>query len=202
MALASLSAMGFSPQYPQSNWAFLVQLPEWVSLCMFYTPVSLSNELSCEDGRFSRCCLNPHRCFQSMVWGFISPRRNSGLCGLSPNPLAAASLTSCSLAHPAPQSATSLGPPATALPWVLSTWLPISSPPTGLDKCFFFISLVVRLPYSSIFCQFWLFFVFKLLLSFCLCEEAQCVYLCLHLGWKSMKHFIYTICIHGWLLPS
>ena len=40
----------------------------------------------------------------------------------------------------------------------------------------FFISLVVRLPYSLIFCQFWLFFVFKLLLSFFwLCEEAQCV---------------------------
>ena len=63
-------------------------------------------------------------------------------------------------------------------------WLPISTPPTGLDECFFFISLVVGLPYSSIFCQFWLFFVFKFLLSFWLCEEAQCVYLCLHLGWK------------------
>ena len=61
--------------------------------------------------------------------------------------------------------------------------LPISAPPTGLDECFFFISLVVRLPCSSIFCQFWLFFVFKLLLSFFwLCEGAQCVYLCLHLG--------------------
>ena len=35
------------------------------------------------------------------------------------------------------------------------------------------------------FCPFWLFFVFKLLSFFWLCEEAQCVYLCLHLGWKS-----------------
>ena len=61
----------------------------------------------------------------------------------------------------------------------------ISTPPAGLDECFFFISLVVGLPYSSIFCQFWLFFVFKLLLSFfCLHEEAQCVYLRLHLGRK------------------
>ena len=59
--------------------------------------------------------------------------------------------------------------------------LPISASPTGLDECFFFISLVVGLPYSSIFFQFWLFFVFKLLLSFFwLCAEAQCVYLCLH----------------------
>ena len=64
-------------------------------------------------------------------------------------------------------------------------WLLVSALPTGLGECFFFISLVVRLPYSLIFCQFWLFFVFKLLLSFFwLCEEAQCVYLCLHLGRK------------------
>ena len=62
--------------------------------------------------------------------------------------------------------------------------LPISDLPTGLDVCFFFISLVVGLLCSSIFCQFWLFFVFKLLLSFWLCKEVQCVYLRLHLGFS------------------
>ena len=63
--------------------------------------------------------------------------------------------------------------------------LPVPAPPTRLDECFFFISFVVGLPYSSIFCQFWLFFVFKLFLSlFWFWEEAQCVYLRLHLGWK------------------
>ena len=63
--------------------------------------------------------------------------------------------------------------------------LHVSAPPTSLDECFFFISLVVRLLCGSIFCQFWLFFVFKLLLSFFwLCEEVQCVYLCLHLVWN------------------
>ena len=81
------------------------------------------------------------------------------------------------------QSANYLDPPAAYLPQVLSAWLPVSAPPIGLGECFFFISLVVGLPYSWIFCQFWLFFVFKLLLSFFwLCEEAQCVYLHLHLG--------------------
>ena len=30
-------------------------------------PVNLSNELSSEAGRFSRCHLNPHGCFQSVV---------------------------------------------------------------------------------------------------------------------------------------
>ena len=34
--------------------------------------------------------------------------------------------------------------------------LPVCAPSPGLDECFFFNSLVVRLPYSSIFCQFWL----------------------------------------------
>ena len=38
--------------------------------------------------------------------------------------------------------------------------LPVSTPSTGLGECFFFISLVVGLPCSSIFCQFWLFFCF------------------------------------------
>ena len=35
----------------------------------------------------------------------------------------------------------------------------ISNPPTHLDECDFFISLVVRLPHSSIFWQFWVIFV-------------------------------------------
>ena len=59
--------------------------------------------------------------------------------------------------------------PATATR-VLSTPVPISAPPTGLDEYLFFISLVsdplaVRFSF-----QFWL------------CEEAQCVYLRHHLG--------------------
>ena len=70
--------------------------------------------------------------------------------------------------------------------------MPISVPPTSLDEYLFFISLVVGLPYSLIFCQFWLFFVFKLL-SFWLCEEAKCVYLCLHLGQK-FDHFVSWLC--------
>ncbi|KAF6119895.1 hypothetical protein HJG60_010278 [Phyllostomus discolor] len=64
----------------------------------------------------------------------------------------------------------------------------MSAPPTGLGECFFFNSLVVRLPYSSFFWQFWLGFfgLFLNLLSsfFWLCKEAPCVYLHLHLGQK------------------
>ena len=39
--------------------------------------------------------------------------------------------------------------------------LPIFTPPTCLDECFSFNSLVAGLPYSLIFWQFWLSFVFK-----------------------------------------
>ena len=53
---------------------------------------------------------------------------------------------------------------------VLSARAAISAPPTSLDVCFFFYLLGVGLPCRSIFYQFWL------------CEEAQCVYLRLHLG--------------------
>ena len=45
----------------------------------------------------------------------------------------AAGSASWSLACPVPQSTTSLGPPAPALWWVLSTRLPVSAPPTHLD---------------------------------------------------------------------
>ena len=72
-------------------------------------------------------------------------------------------------------------PPSCPSPPLLPVWV-----------SFCFISMVVRLLYSLIFCQFWLFFVFKLLLSFFwLCEEAQCVYLCLHFGWKYLHECSY-----------
>ena len=44
--------------------------------------MGLSNDLSCEAGSLSCCRPNPHRCFQSEVWGFISPPRSPGLRGL------------------------------------------------------------------------------------------------------------------------
>ena len=197
--LHSLPYCSHSLCYPQSNWAPLVLIPEWVGLCMLQAPVGLSKELFCEAGSFSHCHLNPYRCFQSEVWGFISPRWSLGLRGLFRSPTIPPSLSmwecgaagsaSCSLACPVPQSATSLGqmPPCLESSPPL---LPVSAPPTGLDEWFFFISLVFRLPYSLIFCQFLLFFVFKLLLSFFwLCEAAQCVYLHLHLGRKLLFIF-------------
>ena len=133
--------------------------------------MGLSSKLSCEAGSFSHCSLNPHRCFQSEVWGFISLHWGPGLCSLSHSLVVPPGLyalkckttdsTSHCLAHP--------GPPAAALPWVLSAQLPISALHTGLGECFFFNILVVRLPYSSIFCQFWWFLFLN-----CCCPSFGC----------------------------
>ena len=123
--------------------------------------MGLSNELSCEAGSFS-CCHNPHRFLQSEVLRLYFP-------ALEPCVVRSVSLPSCSsqffhtqmwncLLHQLPPC------PVLQLPPCCESsppQLPVSGPPTGLDECFFFNSLVVRFPCNTIFCQFWLFFVFK-----------------------------------------
>ena len=70
---------------------------------------------------------------------------------------------------------------STTLPQVLSAQLPISAPPTSLGECFF-NSLVIRVPCNLVFWKFWsLLFLNWLLSFFWLCEEANHVYLQLHL---------------------
>ena len=142
----------------------------------------------------------------------MSPCWSPGLCGLSHSPVFLLAYLHTNVGLPTPPATTSLGRhlpphwPAAALPALLPDPPPLwvrqltpsceSSPPScqsphtpmGLDECFSFNFLVVRLPYSFIFCQFWLFFVFKLSFLW-LCEEAQCVYLCLHLGPESILFF-------------
>ena len=152
---------------------------------MFWDPVGLSNELSYEAGNFSRC-RNPHRCFQSEVLGFISLNWNPGLLGLYRSPVVPPGL-----------SAHKCGTDQSAIRCLAgSTSRRLATSPLLLVAClcfsywsrwmFLLNSLVVRLSYSWIFCEPSLLFVFKLLFSFFwLCEEVQCVCLCLHLGQKS-----------------
>ena len=168
-----------------------VLIPRWVGFCMFQGPVGLSSELSRETGSFCHCC-NSHRflhsevlrpqfsvlkpcvvCHAPQVLLLAYPHRSVG------NPV-----------HQAPPHPP--GPPpchTSSLPQFT-----VSTPPPSLDEYFFFNSLAVRLPCSLIFWHFWLFliyYLFNCLLSFFwLCEQAQCVYLCLHLGWKSPKLLI------------
>ena len=158
MLLARLSAFSHFCHYPQANWAILVLTPMWVVLCTFQDPVGLSNELFCEAEHFSHC-LNCHRFFQSEVLRLYFPM-------LDPWVIQSVSLPSCSswfickqiwdhLLCQLPPCLESSPPP-----------LSVSTSPTSLGECFFFNSLVVGCPYSSIFCQFWLFLFLNFLLSF------------------------------------
>ena len=81
-------------------------------------------------------------------------------------------------------------------------------PPTSLDECFFFNSLVVGLPCSLIFWQFWLFSVFKFVVVLLLVVQGGTVYLPTPLSWpedheahfkyqsfmQSMDHIEWWIC--------
>ena len=126
-------------------------------------------------------------------WGFISSALQSWVRSLSYTPIVTPGLSTrkCGAARSTSHHLACPGPPAATLPWVLLLWMPMSHPRTGVDECFFFNSLVVRLPYSSIFWHFWLIFVSKFVVVLLLVVQAGKVYLpCLHLGWKSSReHF-------------
>ena len=183
--------------------------------------MGLSNELSCESGSVSCCCFHPMGVFSQRFEALFPPSWSRGLHGLfsSPPPtLPFLWFYLCANVGPWGLPATTLwgllaaawpaplhNPPPhwvcqplpcheSSLPGCLSPpLLPISAPPSSLDEFFFFISLVVRLLCGLIFCHFWLFFVFKLLSFFWLCEEAQCVYVCLHLGRNSLNFFTFLM---------
>ena len=65
--------------------------------------------------------------------------------------------------------------------WGTSMFL-VCAPPTSLDGCGFFNSIVVRLPFNFISdsSEWWLFYILVVILMW-LCEEASCVHLCHHL---------------------
>ena len=64
------------------------------------------------------------------------------------------------------------------LPWHASSppGLPISVPPTNLDECFFFYSLVVGIPYSLSFWHFWLILFLNWLLPSFSCARRQSLF--------------------------
>ena len=153
--------------------------------------MGLSNELSCEAGSFSCCRINTPCPWVFSLRGLrlCFPRTGALGCVVCFVPLPFLPVYLCVNVGPWGLLATAWPAPFHNLPplWVCQLLpclesslprLPVPAPPNSPDECFFLISLVVGLPCGSIFCQFWLFFVFKLFLSFFwLCEEAQCVYL-------------------------
>ena len=143
-----------------SGWVCVHSRTLWVSPMNFPVILGVSPTAETPTGFYSQ-----------RFWGFLFPHWNPGLCGLSHSPVVHPGLsahkcgTACSASHCLSYLVLQ-GQPChvSSLPW-----LPVSTPPTGLDECFFFISLVVGLPYSMIFWKFWLFFVFK----FC-CPSFGC----------------------------
>ena len=130
--------------------------------------MDLSKELSCEAGSFS-CCLNPHRFFQSKVLRLYFP-------ALEPWVAWSVSLPSCSswfIAHTC-GTARSTSRLLAASPLCLAAHLCPSYCP---EECFFFNSLVVGLPYSLIFWQFWLFFAFKFVVLFVMEGGIVCLHM-------------------------
>ena len=112
-----------------------------------------SNKLSCEAVSSSRHH-NLHSFFQLRDFEALFPCNGTLGCAVCLSPQLFL------LVYPH----ANMGPPSPpALPCQESSpsWLPVSAPPANLDECSFFNSLVVGFPYSLIFWQFWLFFVFK-----------------------------------------
>ena len=159
--LHSLLDFSHSLRYPQtgplwcwfpSGWACARSRPRWVSpttspVRLEVSPAATSTPTGVFNQRFEalfpRC-----RTLGCVVYFFLQVylHMNVGLPNL--------------------QATASSGHLAATLPQVHFIRLPISTPPTYMNECFFFNSLVVGLPYSSIFCQFSCFLFLNLLLSF------------------------------------
>ena len=149
--------------------------------------MGLSKEVSCEAWSFSYC-LNPHRFFS--VRGFEALSPCAGTLGrviyLTPK-LFLLIYPHTNAGPPTLPAASLPSPPATTLLYVLSIPAARLTPPTSLDECFFFNSLVVGLPYSSILWQFWLFFVFKFVIVLILVVRGYNVYLLTPPSWLEVS---------------
>ena len=134
--------------------------------------------LSCEAGSLP-CHLNPHKFLQPEVLSLYFP-------ALDPWVVGSVSLPSCSSQFICPQMwDCPLCQPPPCCKFSLPH-LPVSAPPIGLDECFFFNSLVVRLQYSSVFSQFWLLFIFKSVVVLLLVVWGSTVYLPMPPPWPEV----------------
>ena len=125
------------------------------------------------------CCLNSQKFFQSEVLRLLPCAATLGCTVFLTLQFFLLVYPHANMGLPAPPASALLTPVLQLLPCCKCSppWLPMSAPHTSLDECFFFNSLVVGLPYSSIFCQFWLFFVFKFVVVLLLVVRGGKVYL-------------------------
>ena len=158
--------------------------------------MGLSNELSYKTQSFS-CHLNPHSFFfQSevlrlyffvlepwAVWSF-TPQFLPVYLHTNVGALSWPTATSpIQILQPLPCHKSS--PP----------WLPAFTLSTSLDECFFFNSLFVRLPYSLIFWQFWLFSDFKFVVVLLLVLQGGKMYAAIPPSWPKVHNTDFFICI-------
>ena len=166
----------------------------WVCVCSRTLWVSPTN--SPVRLEVSPAAVNPTG-FYSQRFEALFPRAGALVCAIYLTPhLFLPVYLHTNVGPPSLQSALSPCPPVTTLPTPVlqplpshessSPWLPISAPPTGLIECFFFNSLVVRFPYSSISWQFWLLFVFKFVVVLLLVVQGGTVYLPTPLSWPEV----------------
>ena len=170
--------------------------------------MGLSNDLSCEAGSFSCCRPNPHGVFSQWfealfphtgALGYVVcfvPRHSSKFICARMWGYRVASGQTAGPVHPTLRQSRSRHSHGSSLhpscpsPPLLPVWMNVYflSPWCRTSLPFDFLSVLVVgggavcLPTPP---SWFLFFVFKLLLSFFwYCEEAQCVYLRLRLSWK------------------
>ena len=116
--------------------------------------------------------------YSQRFWCFIPLHWNPELHGLSCFPVVSPILCThkCEIIRSASHHLTNPGTPAATLPQILSAPAACLCP-SCWSGCFFFNCLVVGLPYSLIFWQFWLCFVFKFVVFLLLIVRGGTVYL-------------------------
>ena len=99
----------------------------------------------------------------------------------------------CGIACSASRCLTHPDPPAATLPQVLSTPAAHLCPSYQFGWIFFFNSLAGGSPYKFDFVSSGHVLFLNLLSFFWLCEETTCIYLSLHLGWKSRELILQSV---------
>ena len=154
-ALCQLSS--HFPHFPQAKWALLLPIPRWEDpLCVRSRPLWVSPTNSPVRWEFLPLPPQPPQVFSIRGLRLYFPALEPWVVGLSRSPVVPPGLcargcgTTCSTCH---HLATSPLCPDACL-----------HPSCCLGECFFFNSLVVRLPHSLIFCQSGYFFKFIVVL--------------------------------------
>ena len=122
----------------------------------------------------------PHCFLQPEVTGIYLPGAEILGCGIWPEAGIAGSQGSPPDFHPPHECGAIRSAAAASSPPVC-----YSTPPTRLDGCGSFRSLVVGLPYSLIFRWFWILLVLRSVILSMLVQGGKHVYLRLHPDWKS-----------------